>query len=84
MVAATLVVRRTALSLLIEAVGVNRAAARFAGISSRILLLLVYTFAAFCAAVAGLIVAGDMRGVRTAMAEVLEIDRTWIMNDATG
>lgn len=28
--------------------------------------------------------AGDMRAVRTVMAEVLEIDRTWIMNDAAG
>jgi simple sugar transport system permease protein len=62
MVIATLVVRRTALGLLIEAVGVNRSAARFAGISSRLLLLLVYTFAGFCAATAGLIVAGDIRG----------------------
>ncbi len=59
---ATLAVRRTALGLLIEAVGVNRSAARFAGISSRLLLLVVYTFAGFCAAVAGLIVAGDIRG----------------------
>lgn len=62
MIAATLIVRRTALGLLIEAVGVNRSAARFAGISSRLLLLLVYTFAGFCAATAGLIVAGDIRG----------------------
>jgi galactofuranose transport system permease protein len=62
MILATLVVRRTALGLLIEAVGVNRSAARFAGISSRLLLLLVYTFAGFCAATAGLIVAGDIRG----------------------
>jgi ribose/xylose/arabinose/galactoside ABC-type transport system permease subunit len=62
MVIATLVVRRTALGLLIEAVGVNRSAARFAGISSRLLLLLVYTFAGFCAATAGLIVSGDIRG----------------------
>ena len=61
-IAATLAVRRTALGLLIEAVGVNRSAARFAGISSRLLLLLVYTFAGVCAAIAGLIVAGDIRG----------------------
>lgn len=61
-VAATLIVRRTALGLLIEAVGVNRSAARFAGISSGLLLLVVYTFAGFCAAAAGLIVAGDIRG----------------------
>jgi galactofuranose transport system permease protein len=62
MIIATLAVRRTALGLLIEAVGVNRSAARFAGISSRLLLLLVYTFAGLCAATAGLIVAGDIRG----------------------
>jgi simple sugar transport system permease protein len=62
MVLATLIVRRTALGLLIEAVGVNRSAARFAGLSANALLLIVYTFAGFCAAVAGLIVAGDIRG----------------------
>lgn len=59
---ATLVVRRSALGLLIEAVGVNRSAARFAGISAGALLLIVYTFAGFCAAVSGLIAAGDIRG----------------------
>lgn len=62
MIVTTLAVRRTALGLLIEAVGVNRSAARFAGISSRLLLLLVYSFAGFCAAIAGLVVAGDIRG----------------------
>ena len=61
-VAATLLVRKTALGLLIEAVGVNRSAARFAGISSQVLLLMVYSFAGLCAALAGLIVAGDIRG----------------------
>jgi galactofuranose transport system permease protein len=62
MIAATLIVRRTALGLLIEAVGVNRSAARFAGLSANTLLLMVYSFAGFCAAIAGLIVAGDIRG----------------------
>ncbi|WRH61826.1 MAG: ABC transporter permease [Fuscovulum sp.] len=62
MIVATLIVRRTALGLLIEAVGVNRSAARFAGLSAGTLLLIVYTFAGFCAAIAGLIVAGDIRG----------------------
>ncbi|MES2433672.1 MAG: ABC transporter permease [Pseudomonadota bacterium] len=61
-IGATLIVRRTALGLLIEAVGVNRSAARFAGISSGLLLVVVYTFAGFCAATSGLIVAGDIRG----------------------
>jgi len=60
--AATVVVRKTALGLLIEAIGVNRSAARFAGISSQLLLLLVYAFAGFCAAVSGIIAAGDIRG----------------------
>jgi simple sugar transport system permease protein len=62
MLCATLLVRRTALGLLIEAVGVNRSAARFAGIRASALLLLVYAFAGLCAAIAGLIVAGDIRG----------------------
>lgn len=62
MILTTLAVRRTALGLLIEAVGVNRSAARFAGISAGVLLVLVYTFAGFCAATAGLIAAGDIRG----------------------
>ena len=54
--------RRTALGLLIEAVGVNRSAARFAGIQSTALILVVYAFAGLCAAIAGIIVAGDIRG----------------------
>jgi simple sugar transport system permease protein len=62
MILATLIVRRTALGLLIEAVGVNRSAARFAGLSAGALLLIVYSFAGFCAAISGLIVAGDIRG----------------------
>ncbi len=62
MIVATLAVRRSALGLLIEAVGVNRSAARFAGISAGLLLVMVYTFAGFCAATAGLIAAGDIRG----------------------
>lgn len=62
MLLATLAVRRTALGLLIEAVGVNRSAARFAGISSTILLLIVYAFSGFCAAISGIIVAADIRG----------------------
>ena len=62
LIATTLVVRRTALGLLIEAVGVNRSAARFAGISALSLLALVYVFSGFCAAIAGVIVAADIHG----------------------
>ncbi|MBJ3784099.1 ABC transporter permease [Devosia sediminis] len=62
MILVTLLVRRTAIGLFIEAVGVNRAAASLAGIRSRMLLFLVYGLSGLCAAVAGLIVAGDIRG----------------------
>ncbi|WP_297109401.1 ABC transporter permease [uncultured Devosia sp.] len=62
LVMVTLLVRKTALGLFIEAVGVNRAAASLAGIRSRMLLLYVYGLSGFCAAIAGIIVAGDIRG----------------------
>lgn len=56
------VVRRTALGLLIEAVGVNLRASRLAGVSSTVLLVAVYAISGVCAALAGLIVTGDIRG----------------------
>ncbi|SHF92826.1 simple sugar transport system permease protein [Kaistia soli DSM 19436] len=62
MVLVTLVVRKTAIGLFIEAVGVNRSAATLAGIRSRLLLLTVYSVSGICAAIAGIIVAGDIRG----------------------
>jgi ribose/xylose/arabinose/galactoside ABC-type transport system permease subunit len=58
----TLGVRRTAIGLFIEAVGVNRSAATLAGIKSRMLLLMVYALSGLCAAIAGIIVAADIRG----------------------
>jgi ribose/xylose/arabinose/galactoside ABC-type transport system permease subunit len=60
--AATLLARRTALGLMIEAVGVNREAARLVGIPARLLIVGVYAFCGLCAGFAGLIVAGDIRG----------------------
>jgi len=62
LVLVTLLVRKTAVGLFIEAVGVNREAASLAGIRSRMLLLLVYALSGLCAAIAGMIVAGDIRG----------------------
>ncbi len=62
MIIAIIAVRRTALGLFIEAVGVNRVAASFAGIKSGLLTILVYAFSGLCAAIAGIIVAGDIRG----------------------
>lgn len=59
---AGLVVRRTALGLLIESVGINLRASRLAGVNSTVLLLVVYMASGLCAAIAGVIVAADIRG----------------------
>jgi len=61
-VAATLVMRRTALGLFIEAIGVNRSASSYAGLRSKLLLIGVYAFCGLCASIAGLIAAADIRG----------------------
>ena len=58
----TLAVRRSALGLLIEAIGINRRAGALCGINSRVLLLAVYAVSGFCAAVAGIIIAADIKG----------------------
>ncbi|MEH6774243.1 MAG: ABC transporter permease [Cereibacter changlensis] len=57
-----LVVRQTALGLLIEAVGVNPRASTLAGLNTRVLLVAVYLIAGIFAAIAGLIVTADIRG----------------------
>ncbi len=62
LVISVFVVRSSAVGLFIESVGVNRAAASLAGIRSGLLLVAVYGFSGFCAAISGLIVAGDIKG----------------------
>ncbi|KIF02492.1 sugar ABC transporter permease [Streptomyces sp. RSD-27] len=54
------VTRRSALGMLIEAVGGNPAAARLAGIRAGGLLALVYVVSALCAAVAGLMISSNV------------------------
>ena len=61
-VAVAALVRRTALGLLIEAVGINRRAATLVGVRSRFLIVAAYAVSGLCAAVAGMIVAADIRG----------------------
>lgn len=60
--AAALLMRRTALGLLVEAVGINRRAALLAGVNATVLLIAVYVASGFCAALAGIIVTADIRG----------------------
>lgn len=57
-----LLVRRTALGLLVESIGINLRASMLAGINSRVLLIAVYMGSGFCAALAGLIATADIRG----------------------
>jgi simple sugar transport system permease protein len=57
----TLLVRRTALGLLIEAVGVNDRASYYAGIQASAIKMFVYVLSGMCAAVAGMIVAGEVK-----------------------
>ncbi|MFB9450173.1 ABC transporter permease [Dactylosporangium vinaceum] len=59
-VLAVVLVRRSALGMLLEAVGGNAEASRLAGIKARWLILGVYVFAAVCSAVAGLMISSNV------------------------
>ena len=61
-VATALLMRRTALGLLVEAIGINRRASALAGVNATVLLMAVYVASGLCAALAGLIVTADIRG----------------------
>jgi ribose/xylose/arabinose/galactoside ABC-type transport system permease subunit len=58
----SLVVRRTALGLLLESVGGNPEASRLSGLRSGRLIWLCYVFSALCAGVAGLIISSNVTG----------------------
>ena len=57
-----LLTRKTALGMFIEAVGINLRAARNAGVNGWLVVMSTYIISGLCAAVAGLIVAADIRG----------------------
>ena len=56
------VMRRTALGLLVEAIGINRRASALAGVNATVLLIAVYMASGVCAALAGIVVTADIRG----------------------
>jgi simple sugar transport system permease protein len=56
-----ILVRRTAIGLMIESVGINARASYYAGINAALIKLLVYVLSGMCAAVAGLKVAGEVK-----------------------
>lgn len=57
-----MLVRRTALGMLIEAIGVNRQASTLSGVLTPVLLIAAYVLSGLCAAIAGIIAAADIRG----------------------
>jgi simple sugar transport system permease protein len=57
-----LVARRTALGMLIEAVGGNREASRLAGVRARGLVILAYVFSGLCSGIAGLMISSMVAG----------------------
>lgn len=59
---AALLVRGTALGLMVEATGANARASTLAGIGTRSITLAAYTWCGLCAALAGVIAAADIRG----------------------
>ena len=56
-----LVVTRTALGLFIQAIGINPAAARLAGVRERLISVCVYAFCGLTAGVAGLIISSNVK-----------------------
>jgi simple sugar transport system permease protein len=60
--AVTILVRKTALGLLVEAIGINRKASQLSGVRTTALLIAAYVLSGLCAAIAGLIVAADIKG----------------------
>ena len=73
--AAVLLIRRSALGVLVEAVGASPTASRLAGIRARGLTIGAYVFAAVCAAIAGLIFASNVRSADSnAAGSLIELD----------
>jgi simple sugar transport system permease protein len=59
---AWLLVRKTAIGMFIESVGINSKATYYSGISEKNIKLFVYTFCGFCSAWAGLILSSYIHG----------------------
>jgi len=56
-----LLMTRTALGLFIQAIGINPAAARLAGLHERLITICVYTFCGLSAGVAGLVISSNVK-----------------------
>jgi ribose/xylose/arabinose/galactoside ABC-type transport system permease subunit len=73
--AAVLLIRRSALGVLVEAVGSSPTASRLAGIRARGLTIMAYVFAAVCAGIAGLIFSSNVASADSnAAGNLIELD----------
>lgn len=71
----TLVMRKTALGLFVEAAGDNETASRFCGAPTRLVTILAYAFSGGCAALAGIIAASNIKAAdSTRVGELMELD----------
>lgn len=59
--ATALMMRKTALGLFIQAVGINPVAARLAGVRTAALIIFVYVFCSACAGMAGLMISSNIK-----------------------
>ena len=67
--------RRTALGLFIQAVGINPVSARLAGLKTASLIIFVYVFCAACAGLAGLMISSNIKSADANNAgSLLELD----------
>lgn len=57
-----ILMRRTALGLLVEAIGINQRASALAGINAKVILIAVYMASGLCASLAGIITTADILG----------------------
>lgn len=75
LVLTALLTRRTALGMLIEAVGINPEASRLAGVRSRTIIWTVYGFSGLCSGVAGLVIAANTNSVNAnSLGQWIELD----------
>lgn len=71
----TLLTRKTALGLFIEALGDNETASRFCGAPTKKMKVLVYAFSGICAALAGLIATSNIKAADSSrVGELMELD----------
>jgi simple sugar transport system permease protein len=61
LLATVVLTRRTAIGLFIESVGDNQTASTYAGVNSATVKFLVYVFSGFCAGLAGLVAASNIK-----------------------